>query len=118
MGRAVFKDLWQMQGRRPSPVEVEHKYRQLTSNQSYGLQNREEAVNFRETQTLRRTRRRAASALEPLEETPAPRKPEVPVRARKASIAALAKPKANMQAADISELGREPEVPATVSDQV
>jgi len=38
--RTLFKDMWELSGRRPSPVEVDQKYKQLSANKSYGIANR------------------------------------------------------------------------------
>jgi len=122
--RAVFKDLWALQGRRPSPVELDRKYQQITANKTYALQNRQQAASLRGSrgrlendsiaERRKRQQQRSKSALGPGEEPAVP--PEVLVQRAQEDLR-----QAQMNArAEVDKKNRETTavVPTTVSDQM
>jgi len=65
--RAVFKDLWELQGVRPTPVEVDRKYRQMSCHLSYAMQNRQQANSFQQERKNRKGKRSSSTTvLQPL----------------------------------------------------
>lgn len=117
--RAVFKDLWELQGRRPSPVEAADKYRQMSSHLSFALQDREQASRYREE----RKHRKGKIQLAPLVQKPSVSAVDAEKALREKAMADL---KASQQSAvaDLERRKRETnaelptEVPAKISDQM